>query len=151
MGRFRQKFIWLSLGIVIIAAAVIAIGGIDWGEPSIDVAIAAPGEVIVEMRRMRFVPEEIRIAPGTTVVFVNADPMEHNVVQTTVAGLAAREPEGFRSPSLRPRETFRYTFTEEGIFPILCDIGGHHLAGMVGNVIVTADVEQQAEHADSHV
>lgn len=144
MDRPRQnpKILWLSLGIVVIAVALIAMGGIDREGPSAETVLAAPGEVVVEMRRMRFGPEEIRIAPGTTVVFVNADPMEHNVVQTTVAGLAAREPEGFRSPVLRPGETFRYTFHEEGAYPILCDVGGHHLAGMVGSVIVTVDADQ---------
>lgn len=90
---------------------------------------------------MRFSPEEIRVAPGTTVVFVNADPMEHNVVQTTPAGLTARDYEGFRSPVLAPGEEFRYTFEDEGDFPILCDVGGHFLAGMVGSVTVTGDLE----------
>lgn len=147
MGRFRPKIMWLFLGVAGVAAAVVAMGGIDREAPSLEV-IAAPGEVVVEMRRMRFIPEEIRIAPGTTVVFVNTDSMEHNVVQTSVERLKAREPEGFRSPSLRPGETFRYTFDKEGTFPILCDVGGHYLAGMVGMVIVTADAEVRVEHAD---
>lgn len=95
-------------------------------------------EVVIEMKGMQFGPKEVRIAPGTTVIFTNQDPVEHNVVNATAATLG-KAPELFRSPELRPGESWQWTFTEEGTYDILCDIGGHYLAGMVGKIIVTAD------------
>lgn len=102
------------------------------------VATATETEYVVELSGMQFVPKDIRIAPGTTVVFRNTDPVEHNVVHATAATLG-KEKEDFRSPELKPGDEWRLTFADEGTWDILCDIGGHYLAGMVGQIVVTKD------------
>lgn len=107
--------------------------------PSVAETPAGGGpEVVIEMKGMQFGPQEVRIAPGTTVVFVNEDPVEHNVVHATPATLG-RAPEKFRSPELKRGQRWTWTFAEEGTYDILCDIGGHYLAGMVGKIVVTKD------------
>src|SRR5690625_4095758 len=61
------------------------------------VAEAAGSEVVIEMEAMMFSPKVAHVAPGTTVVWRNVDPVEHNVVQATAATLG-KGPEEFRSP-----------------------------------------------------
>jgi len=109
------------------------------GTASNAAAAAANGAtVVVELQNMQFNPKEVRVAPGTTVVFVNRDPVNHNVVNATPATLG-KQPERFRSPELLPGKEFRFTFNEEGVFDVLCDVGGHYLAGMTARIVVTKD------------
>lgn len=108
--------------------------------PRAGVVEAAGPEFVVDMQGMQFSPKVAHVAPGTTVVWRNADPVEHNVVQATAATLGKAK-EDFRSPELKPGEEFRWTFTEEGTVDYLCDTGGHYLAGMVGQIVVTKDAE----------
>src|SRR5690606_23582546 len=88
-----------------------------------------------DLKDMQFSPKEVRVAPGTTVVFVNRDPVNHNVVNASPATLG-KAPERFRSPELTPGQEWRFTFTEEGTYDILCDTGGHYIAGMTARVVV---------------
>jgi len=98
-----------------------------------------PGHVVIEMKGMRFSPEEIEVAPGTQIVFVNMDRQRHNVV--------AGKPEDrvadavFRSPTLGATEEWAITFDEEGEHDYMCTINNHHLMGMVGRIIVRAEDE----------
>lgn len=92
--------------------------------------------VQVELRDMRFTTARLTVTAGTTVVFVNRDPFQHRVMQSSAADLEAREP-AFVSPLLESGQAWAYTFAQPGTYPILCDVGGHHLAGMVGEVVVT--------------
>lgn len=121
-------------------------GGTRAPAPSSRVVEAAGPEFVIEMSAMQFTPKVATIAPGTTVVWRNTDPVEHNVVQATAATLGKAK-EDFRSPTLQPGEEFRWTFTEEGVVDYLCDIGGHYLAGMVGQIIVTKDAAAAATAA----
>lgn len=104
------------------------------------------GEVVIELRGMRFEPASLRVAPGTTVRFVNRDPMTHNVVNASRETLG-KAPEAFRSPNLGPNESWSVTLDAEGTYPILCTVAGHYLAGMTGEIIVAQDAaEPHAAH-----
>jgi plastocyanin len=63
------------------------------------------------------------IAPGTTVEWVNDDPLAHSVIAADSS---------FRSPLIQPGETWRYTFENAGKFDFSC--GPHPF--MHGTVIV---------------
>lgn len=83
----------------------------------------------VQIRDNRFDPEEIRIDPGDTVVWVNQGARVHNVTSD--------ERGEFSSPNLDPGDTYQHTFNEEGYYPYFCSLhGGRGGVGMTGVVIV---------------
>lgn len=67
--------------------------------------------VEVEIARFSFGPDELRVSPGTTVRWVNRDPVAHTA--TADAG-------GFASPFLGPGETWTHTFEEPGRYDYHC-------------------------------
>ncbi len=103
--------------------------------PQVEPALGGSATRIVEMKDFRFEPQELRIPRGTTVRFVNREPVAHNVVQTTPETLDAG-PFGFESPQLMRAEGWSYRFDEPGEYPILCTVGRHYAMGMTGRIIV---------------
>lgn len=154
MTRQQTATTWWTAAIMV-AALLLAVGALTFlkggagthvtetaptspNQGAVAVAAAGGPEFVIEMQAMQFTPKQARIAPGTTVVFRNADPVEHNVVHATPATLGKAK-EDFRSPELQPGAEWRWTFTEEGTYDYLCEVGGHYLAGMIGQIVVTAD------------
>ena len=81
--------------------------------------------VTVEMRSLQFEPQAIRVQPGTTVTWVNEDPVNHNVRQVESY---------FLSPDvMEPGERYEFTFEEPGSYRYQCTV--HHPT-MNGVVIV---------------
>jgi len=81
--------------------------------------------VTVELKEIQFQPKGIRVRVGTTVTWVNNDPIIHNVRQIESV---------FLSPDVvPPGETFTYTFDAPGSYRYQCTI--HHPT-MNGVVIV---------------
>lgn len=82
--------------------------------------------VVVTMKDFAFTPKTIAIKIGTTVSFINQDPVKHTVTSDT--GL-------FNSGDILPGQTFTYTFTQAGVYPYYCvfhgDKGGVDMAGTV--------------------
>lgn len=74
---------------------------------------AAEGRAVVEveMKRVVFQQKELRIPVGTTVRWVNKDPVAHT--STSDDGV-------WSSPSIGPGETFEFTFTQTGEFAYHC-------------------------------
>jgi len=79
--------------------------------------------VTVSMDHSTFIPNEITIAPGTTVTWVNVETMPHTVVDLNKA---------FRSKTLVKDGTFSFTFTTAGDYDYQCSIHPN----MKGKVIV---------------
>jgi plastocyanin len=77
----------------------------------------------VSMDHSTFMPSEITVALGTTVTWVNNEPMPHTVVDLNKA---------FRSKTLVKDATFSFTFTTAGDYSYLCSIHPN----MKGKVIV---------------
>jgi plastocyanin len=77
----------------------------------------------VSMDHNTFIPDEITVAPGTTVTWVNKEAMPHTVVDVN---------RGFRSKTLARDAAFSFTFTTAGDYTYLCSIHPN----MKGKVIV---------------
>jgi plastocyanin len=92
-----------------------------------------PGDVVVAMRELRFLPESVRVAAGATVVWVNCDDpaLDPGLVRHTVT---SDEGAWVSSPLFGPDTVFALTFGRAGVFPYHCI--PHRAAGMVGRVIV---------------
>lgn len=92
-------------------------------------------DVEVDLRNIRFNPDRIVVKAGETVRFTNRDGFAHNVIQASPETLGKGDGL-FQSPTLAAGESWSYTFEEPGTYPILCSVGGHYRAGMVGEVVV---------------
>lgn len=73
----------------------------------------ATGVRAVDITGFKFVPQEITVAPGTTVRWVNRDQTQHTVTSDTKL---------FDSKALSPGEKFEFTFTTAGDFSYHCSI-----------------------------
>jgi len=95
-----------------------------------DVATAATDVVTIEIANLQFSPAEVTIAPGTTVRWINLDPVEHDVTSgKSINGRASRGlsqtkfPDGIFSSGLFGKQgTFSYTFKAAGEHPYFCSI-----------------------------
>lgn len=96
------------------------------------------GHVVVELSGIRFQPDEIVVAPGTQVVFVNGDRLTHNVV---IDGTEDSDSSRTQSPLMRYEDEWDIVFTEEGVYDIRCTVNAHDRIGMVGKIIVRAPSE----------
>lgn len=74
---------------------------------------------------MRFEPETIEVAAGTTVVWTNYDGSNHKV----------KIPNGPQSPRMHMESTWSYTFEEPGTYDYSCAMHPR----MKGTVVVTAE------------
>ncbi len=77
----------------------------------------------VEIRNYKYIPQNITIKVGQTVMWTNNDTVLHDVVGS-----------GIESDYLQKGEKFSYTFEEEGTYPYICTIH----PWMEGEVIVEA-------------
>ena len=73
----------------------------------------ATGVKAVDITGLKFLPQEITVAPGTTVRWTNRDQIQHTVTSNTQL---------FDSKGLAAGAKFEYTFTTEGDFPYHCNI-----------------------------
>lgn len=71
---------------------------------------------VVTITNSRFDQLELRVAPGTTVTFVNTDPFGHTVTS------GDDSPVEFDSGDLGQDATFEFTFDEAGEYPYFCQI-----------------------------
>ena len=79
---------------------------------------AAGAEETVRLSQFAFDPEELTIAVGTTVNFVNADSAAHTVTEGT-EGIAAEG--AIIDEELEQNGSTSYTFDEAGTFDITCE------------------------------
>ena len=78
----------------------------------------------VDMRNIAFQPQSVNVTPGTTVVWVNRDGVDHTVTRDG----------DFDSGRIPPGGTFEFTFKDEGTYDYVCTLH----PGMTGRVIVEA-------------
>jgi plastocyanin len=76
-------------------------------------AVPATGVKAVDITGFAFSPQEITVAPGTTVRWINRDPTQHTVTSDTKL---------FDSKPLATGAQFEYTFTTAGDFSYHCSI-----------------------------
>lgn len=71
----------------------------------------AEGVVEIDIRNFAFRPAQLRVRPGTTVRWVNHDPVAHSSTSDTKA---------WESPLIGPGETYERTFRKPGSYPYHC-------------------------------
>jgi plastocyanin len=96
-----------------------------------DKKFEAPKEpVVIDQRRMQFIPHVVAVQQGTTVEFLNSDPVGHNVYWPSISGnkkLAhnlGTWPKGEKKP---------FQFNDVGVASLLCNVHPE----MSGYVVVT--------------
>ena len=87
-----------------------------------------------------FVPPELTVTVGTTVIWMNDDSATHTVTSGDV-----NDPENwgkvFESGMNKPRTTFEHTFDTPGEYPYLCQLH----PWMIGKIIVVEEMEEMPE------
>jgi plastocyanin len=78
-------------------------------------ALALAGEVEVTQRDKAFLPEQVALKVGDTIVFKNEDPIIHNMFSRS-------EPNDFNLKLQRPGEDMRQTFGAPGEVLVRCAI-----------------------------
>lgn len=84
-----------------------------------------PKTHVVEIKQMKFVPEQITVQPGDSIKWINRDIVSHNV--------AEEENEKWKSPNLEPGATFSIKVSETASY--LCTL--HPV--MKGNISINDD------------
>jgi len=109
------------------AASLVACAGMTVASaPSASGAPADAGRNIL-IADSRFVPADIGVFPGTTVVWTNTDDVPHNVQSTD-----GPQHFGTHDGGLRNGQTYRFTFTKRGVYHFVCWLNGN----MSGSVTV---------------
>src|ERR1700690_4110354 len=70
--------------------------------------------VLLDQKKMTFIPGVLPVLVGTTVDFHNGDPMNHNVFSA--------DGEGYNLGTWPPGENRSYTFKKQGVYTQLCSI-----------------------------
>ena len=86
--------------------------------------------VHVTIQNFAFSPQTVTVAPGTTVVWTNVAPTPHTVAGTSGVGAGAAVL--WTSPIMMTGETYSFTFSAPGTYPIICTLH----PDMVGTVVV---------------
>ena len=77
-------------------------------------AAATPAATVdLNISKFAFVPKEVTIAPGTTIVWINRDETPHTVTSNN---------KSFASKGLDTGDKFEHTFASEGDFNYTCTI-----------------------------
>jgi plastocyanin len=113
----------LTAGLLIVACSGEGGGSDAYGERD---AVEVTGtSVTVEIKDIQFQPNGIRVRPGTTVTWVNRDPVVHNVRQVESVFLS--------QDVMEEGDTFSFTFREPGTYRYVCT---YHHPNQLGVVIV---------------
>ena len=114
--------------LVLLVIALLAFAHLSNATESDVVPAAAPADgktVEVAISNFTFTPNELTIAPGTTVKWVNHDDIPHLVAEKALA---------FKSQALDTNDSFSFTFTKPGDVEYFCVLHPH----MIGKITVKA-------------
>ena len=86
--------------------------------------------VTVKIIGIAFEPEEITVKPGTTIRWINLDPVDHDVTSgTAIVGRQVRNakktkfPDGkFQSGTFGEKKTYEVTLKKKGKYPYYCNV-----------------------------
>jgi len=106
-----------------VLGAFVAVGG-SLAKPAREKGSAVEAKVEVKIDNFAFSPQELTVAAGTIVEWVNRDDLPHVVVSD--------DKKTFKSKALDTDEKFSYTFTKPGTYTYFCSIHPK----MTGKVIV---------------
>jgi plastocyanin len=105
---------------LIVAATMLGVFGWTSASNLSSVASAATAqgaaksqEVVVKIDNFSFMPHDITVAAGTTVIWVNSDDIPHTIVSTT---------DLFKSKALDTDDKFSFKFDKPGTYEYFCSI-----------------------------
>jgi plastocyanin len=117
----KKKTLWLaSLPAPVLIATLLLFSGLPRVKASDQ---PAAGNAEIKIDNFSFGPQNITVAIGTTVTWINRDDIPHTVVSTDGV---------FKSKVRDTDEKFSYTFTKAGTFPYFCSVHPK----MTGQVVV---------------
>jgi len=116
------------------------------GDAGFVVSVEVPGELpsppakhpVVDQQDLSFVPHVLAVVQGTTVDFINADPVNHNVFSP--------DNEGYNLGTWSGGQRRSYTFRSPGIYTQLCTLHPE----MEGFVVVLDTAHFAVTGADGH-
>jgi plastocyanin len=135
VGPFSIPMLTFSVALVFFVVGLVVGGvflGATFAKPASSGAAqtTAAGAVTVAEAGIAFVPANITVSVGTTVTWVNDDPVLHDV--TFQAGFGSG---GIGSQA--PGKSWSYTFTQPGVYLYRCQVhSSDYTHGMVGVVTV---------------
>lgn len=116
--------IWIRGVVLLVAATCCSPAAIADGVEVVDAPVA--GDVVIELKNYRFIPEEVTVKVGTTVRWVNREKRQfHNI---WFRGLDDEGREYFF-----PEESRTRTFDKPGTYPYVCEPHdeSHQMHGVV--------------------
>lgn len=99
-------------------------------EPTAEQSSPQDSAITIEIKNIQFTPAVLTIDEGTTIRWLNLDPVDHDVTSgISITGRKARGmtqtkfPDGlFASGLFGQNESFSYTFKEKGEYAYYCNI-----------------------------
>jgi plastocyanin len=102
---------------LIVATAMLgALGWISASNPRFGASAqgaAKSQEVVVKIDNFSYMPHDLTVGAGTTIIWVNNDDIPHTVVSTT---------DLFKSKALDTDDKFSFTFDKPGTYEYFCSI-----------------------------
>ena len=123
MRRFAAILLLTALTVVMAPSAA-AGGGCHWNSDEWTADSSTSDEVIAHIAGCRYEPTTLSIEPGTTVTWINKDPVPHSVTGPFLTLNSDR--------LLGQGDEASVTFDEEGVYPYYCVLH----PGMAASVIV---------------
>jgi plastocyanin len=122
MAKHKRELMiaFLIIGAAVLFRVILAVATNAAGGPTTVNAANLPvqsGHVTITMSNREYRPAIIVITPGTTVTWVNRDPMAHTV---TEGRHASATPHGFNSGVIAAGQSWSETFRTPGTFAYTC-------------------------------
>jgi plastocyanin len=92
---------------------------------------------VVDVVDNDFVPQQVRVEPGTTVMWTNNGRSPHNIVASNKRQDFGA-PFGVKTTKFGPGDDYEFTFTTPGTYAYYCTLHGTPTSGMNGTVVVGA-------------
>ena len=118
---FKNGWSILAVAALVILPGARALGAGVQEKPAAGVAVE------VKIDNFTFTPRSVRVAPGTTVTWVNRDDIPHTVVSS-----GQTPGQLFKSKALDTDDKFSFTFAKAGSYPYFCSLHPK----MTGEVVV---------------
>ena len=99
-------------------------------------ASGAPASAKVDMRSVRFEPQEVAVAVGGTVTWTNHDPQTHQVTANNGSFSSGPCRAGAGPGCIPTGKSYSETFGQAGRIPYYCSTHGGPNRGMTGVVVV---------------
>jgi plastocyanin len=112
----RKSMLAIVLLLVVVMVTSCSSGGSGQTAVSTTIPVSAGGEARVALQGFKFVPAELTVKSGTTVIWENQDAAGH----TITSGTRGNPSTLFDSGNVAGGKTFSFKFGEPGVYPYHC-------------------------------